>query len=44
MVSPTDALVAKGTMRKVPLVGATMTVWVTPVPVLPSLPEVAVAW
>lgn len=30
MVSPTDALVAKGIMRKTPLVGATRTVWVVP--------------
>jgi hypothetical protein len=35
MVSPTDALVAKGIMRKTPLVGATMTVWVAPVPLEP---------
>lgn len=30
MVSPTDALMAKGTYRKTPCVGATMTVCVQP--------------
>lgn len=36
MVSPTDALRAKGTYRRTPCVGATMTVWVLPLPELPE--------
>lgn len=39
-MSPTEAFRAKGTYRKTPCDGATMTVWVAP---LPELPEVAVA-
>lgn len=38
-VSPTEALTANGTYRRTPCVGATMTVWVVPLPLLPLLPE-----
>lgn len=35
-VSPTDALRAKGTYRRTPWLGATMTVWVLLLPLLPE--------
>ena len=37
MVSPTEALRAKGTKRRRPCVGATITVWVAPEAEIPEL-------
>jgi len=37
-VSPTEALTAKGRKRKTPFTGATTTVWVVPLPLLPEEP------
>jgi hypothetical protein len=36
IVSPTEAFRAKGTYRRTPWVGATITVWVMPLPLLPE--------
>ena len=39
-VSPTEALTVKGTYRRTPWVGATITVWVLPLPLLPEEEDV----
>ncbi len=44
MVSPTDAFTAKGMKRRTPWVGATMTVWVAPVPLLPEYEPSSEFW